>query len=386
MENKRIAVINRTNFKNYGSVLQCFALCEAIKQLGYESEIVWVNGGISDHYDIRFRKIFSSMLTLLVNPGLLNELKRNIKSINATVISEETDRLFNQFVNNYINRSFYTTRQLTRIARSNYYDVFICGSDQIWNPHSLYLDPLLFLQFAPKNKRIAYAPSLGCEEIPAHNKKKLSRYVKSISYVSIRETKGAMLLHDLIGVNYPVVCDPTLLLDSNFWNNYTEDNRKNNYVLCYFLNVPSEIVQKQIEEFAGQNNKTMILLNSKFDAMTCSKLKILYPDCGPCEFLGYVKNADYIFTDSYHGMLFSIIFKKNFASIERDYKEYNQSSRQISILEELGLRERYGKYFTEQMKNQISYSDVYKKLGYFRQKSIEYLKNSIEKVINDGKN
>ena len=376
----KIAIVNRTNLKNYGSVLQVYALCRAVTNLGYNSEVVWESGNISKNFDFRPMKIISSLWKVLTHPSLWKRTLTNAKDMNARVITEKTAVLFDNFVKEEFIQNFYSSKQLKKIAKTNEYKKFICGSDQIWCSTTLYVDPLMYLRFCPKEKRIAYAPSIGRNYIPSYNKRVMKKYISQIPCVSIREDDGKKLVKDLTGRDVPVVADPTLLLDKSEWDKLkTTYNGNKKYLLCYFLDVPSEKTQQKIIKVAKDNN--LLIISLGFSLPFCEKeCEVLYPDCGPREFLGYIESSECVITDSYHGMLFSIIYNKQFFEIKREYKVYDQSSRQQTIIDRLGLQERYIVSEIEDISldKKIDYNLVVEKLQEFRDISLKYLKNSIE--------
>ena len=373
---KKIAVINRSNFKNYGSVLQCYALCEAIRSLGLESELVWVRGNLSENYDFRLNKIISSLFKLATHPYLLKSTVKNVGDMNSRVINEKTTRLFDEFGQNYINQKLYTINELKKVSR-NLYDKIICGSDQIWCSTTLYVDPLMYLRFAPESRRIAYAPSIGRDYIPKYNSSKMKRYISQIPHLSVREMKGKELIKELCGRDAVLVCDPTLLLSKNHYR--TMQNKVEgveNALVCYFLDVPSEKTQKKIADFAKNNDDKIVCLGCRLEYLE-KVCDVVYPDCGPKEFLYVIDCAQRVFTDSYHGMLFSIIFEKNFLSIEREYREYDQSSRQKTILEMFGLDAFYITENDEITENKIDYKSFSEEKNNFIHDSLKFLKESI---------
>ena len=214
----KVAIINRTNFKNYGSVLQCYALCCAVEKLGFESEIVWEEGNISKNFDFRPNKIISSVWKLVTHPSLISSTMTNVSDLSSRVISEKTVALFDEFVSSEVKQKKFPHRELVRRAKSDEYAKFICGSDQIWCSTTLYVDPLMYLRFSPREKRIAYAPSIGRDFIPDYNKRRMKKYISDIPHLSVRETEGARLINELTGMTAKVVLDPTLLHTRTDWN------------------------------------------------------------------------------------------------------------------------------------------------------------------------
>lgn len=375
---KKVAIVNRTNLKNYGSVLQCCALCGAVESLGYEAEIIWETGNLSENYDFRINKILKTGLKLLTHPGLMKATFSSVKYVQQQVISEKTIKFFDSFVENNIRRVFYPSKMMHPKKIGQKYDKFICGSDQVWCTTSLYVDPLMYLRFAPKKKRIAYAPSLGRDYIPKYNRRQIRKYITEIPAVSVRESVGKGLIAELTGRNVPVVLDPTLLVERTFW-----DSRKalleerEDYILCYFLSTPTMNTQNKIFNFLRGQRKKVVALNSRLEYLE-KEIEVIYPDCGPSEFITYVENAESVLTDSYHGMLFCIIYHKTFWSIKREYGEYDQSSRQMSILSMLNLKERYCDTEDLLIQKKIDYIKVEEILNKERIKSLKYLRGALE--------
>jgi len=372
---KKVAVVNRTNLLNYGSVLQVLALNEAIQKFGYESDVIWEEGSVTKNLDLRPRKIIYILFNLLRYPQFIKGTIQDLHSVGKVEYSNATIELFRSFVERYIPRRFFNHDKMKEVGRGNMYHKYICGSDQIWSSTTLYPDPLMYLRFATKNKRVAYAPSLGRSYIPNYNKRILRKYISQIPYVSIRETEGATLLKELIGIDVPVVLDPTLLFDKGFWLKYSVDIDERDYVLCYFLNEPSQLVQDEIIKYA--NGKDIIVLKSQLQYLSNKYQRVQHPDAGPAEFIAYISNSKFVFTDSYHGMLFSINFEKEFLSVERNYGNFNQSTRQKSILSLLDITNNYNT--TGKVSDStLDYNQVKHRLNELRITSYQYLKRALQ--------
>lgn len=376
---RKIAIVNRTNLKNYGSVLQVYALCESIKNLGYDSEIIWEAGNVSKNYDLRIRKIISTGVKLLTHPRLISSTFSNVKYVQQHAISEKTIEMFDRFVDLFVKRKFYPVKKMKKNQVGEIYDKFVCGSDQVWCTTTTYVDPLMYLRFVPKEKRIAYAPSLGRNYIPSYNARQIRKYVNEIPYVSVREYTGKKLIRDLTGRDVPVVVDPTFLLHKLKWDEVKiEPSINQEYFLCYFLSMPTQQTQEKILKYIEQTGKIVVALNSKLEFIE-NKVQVIYPDCGPQEFIGYVSKANCVLTDSYHGMLFSIIYQRQFWSIEREYGEFDQSSRQLSVLKMLNLEDRYLKSKDSISEIEIDYTVAMNKLQCEIEKSIQYIQIALEK-------
>lgn len=373
-----IAVVNRTNLKNYGSVLQVYALCAAVRKLGYESEVVWQSGNMSKNFDIRPNKVLKTFIKMLLYPRLVKSTLKTARGVSSVMIDEEKVRRFDAFVEANFQRSFYSPREIKCVAKSDKYQKFICGSDQVWSSTTLYPDPMMYLRFAPRGKRIAYAPSLGRNYIPEYNKRTIRKYISDIPFVSIREDDGKRLIHELSGRDVPVVADPTLLMRSAEWDTLRIDlDVPQDFVLCYFLDEPSYEAKEAICEYAKTKNKDIVILGT-MEGIDYPHEHVSLPKVGPGEFLTLVSKSDMVITDSYHGMLFAINYHKKFWSVERAYSEFDQSSRQLTVLSRFGLEERYVKKdfcFTDE---EVDYKSIQTKIDEFVAFSMKYLEESLK--------
>ncbi len=375
----KVAVVNRTNLKNYGSVLQCYALCEAIRDLGYEAEIIWEQGNISKNYDFRLNKLFMIAVKMATHPSLISDVMASMKDVKGKSITEGKVKKFDDFVRRNITQKLYPGKLLSQIAKGDEYSKFICGSDQVWCSTTMYIDPMMYLRFAPERKRIAYAPSIGRNYIPNYNRAKMKKYISDIPFVSIREDDGQRLVKELTGRDVPVVLDPTLLIKREKWERlaYSEIQPKEKYAVLYFLDETSETNQQKIAEFLKDQHLCAYSIGQEVSLIEKS-VSIYSPDCGPNDFLSLVQNAEIVITDSYHGMLFSMIFDRNFWAVERAYQQYDQSSRQRTILRHLGLEERYIKNCRDILFKDVDYISVNESLRKMREESICYLKTALE--------
>lgn len=373
-----IAIVNRTNLKNYGSVLQVYALCAAVRKLGHYSEVVWQSGNMSKNFDIRPNKVFKTFIKMMLYPRLVKSTLKTAKDVKGVIIDEEKVLRFDAFVEANFQRAFYSLREIKRVAKSDKYQKFVCGSDQVWSSTTLYPDPMMYLRFAPREKRIAYAPSLGRNYIPEYNKRTIRKYINDIPFVSIREDDGKRLVNELTGRDVPVVADPTLLLRNEEWDKIRINiDTPSKYVLCYFLDNTSTEVKTSICEYAKEKDADIVVLG-QIDGLDFPVQRIHRLMIGPGEFLTLVSNAETVITDSYHGMLFAINYHKKFWSVERAYGEFDQSSRQITVLSRLQLMDRYIKDEIHINDDEIDYETVQKKIDDFVSFSMDYLKKAIE--------
>lgn len=351
---KKVAIITWCNTStNYGETLQAFALQYVIRSLGYAP------------YTISFSTVPRK------------ESKKNSEYIQPFVQCYK----FNNFIKRYMTQVIqcHTKEEVEKSIIEA--DILVCGSDQIWNLD----DYNIVYGLDIKNKgqiKIAYAPSITIDKINSMAKRKLKLLVNALtsySAISIREERSKELLNSEGFDNVELVLDPTLLLNSDIWRRIEKKVLvKKKYILCYFLGSPKEY-KFMVDKLANKNNidkiisidliKGQVLVGAKSFKYTSIE-----------EFLYLVDNAEIICTDSYHGTLFSINFKKNFYVFRRKSTYYKSGDTRITdILSRLGIENRV---INDQLTldlSDINYSKVDRLLIKERKKSIKYLKNSLSK-------
>lgn len=225
------------------------------------------------------------------------------------------------------------------------YETYICGSDQIWNPFSLDNPNVSFFYAAFTGRRkIAYAPSLGISAVPAKYTAKLKSLISTFDWLSAREPQGVAALAELSDKSVEFVVDPTLLIRTEQWDsllplplqlNLAGDKK---YVLAYFLTYNSLYVTAAVSYAKSRNCQLKIFFtDSALYGYDCELLT-----AGPIEFLQYVKQAECLLTDSFHGSIFACIFHTQFIVFKRfGDTERSQDSRVENLLNLMGLSERF---------------------------------------------
>ena len=371
---KKVGICTLFTGYNYGSSLQAFALKKTIDKLGYDPIIFKLSGSLVKGRDVRPKKMFITFFRMLANSRDIRGTIKSFKKNSKANIAPSTIEAFNEFTADYLNPKYVSYREIKKLAKKEDYAAFVCGSDQIWNSTAYYVDPFYYLRFAPKEKRIAYAPSFGRTYVPNYNKNKISKYLNEINHISVRETTGKDIVKEIIDKECTVCLDPTLLLNKSDWENSFNLKRINkNYIFCYFLDKPTEKAKKTIEILAKKTKCQVCYINT-------SKNKLEGIDGGPIGFLNYILNAQYVLTDSFHGVAFSVNFNKKFIVFDRAYTtEKTQSTRITSLLEKLNISFLFD---TTNIKNidSIDYQKVNSILQEERKKSLEYLSTSIRSI------
>lgn len=256
---------------------------------------------------------------------------------------------------------------------NNEFDIFICGSDQIWNLDCTQgVEPAYFLKFANKDKlKIAYAPSLAHVKFAKNYDADLKKAIKDLDYISIREESTLPLIQPLTEKKVSVVLDPTLLLDQKDYELIiSQDKNKSEYIFVYMLEYSVELV-KYCNRFNNERKiKIIYIANNKFSGIKGENVFGIGPD----KFLKYIKEAKYIITNSFHATVFSIIFNKKFVT----FTTKHSSSRMVDLLDKLGISERiYNENFN--IDKDIDYDMVQKKLIDMRKSSLEYLNKALKR-------
>lgn len=328
---------------NYGTKLQAFALHHYLEENGWDNEIINYRFG---------QKQFNLKKLFLPN----RKEYRRINRERQEALSKQPDvkknidvrnKRFERFTQNSyaLSERCDTLEDVNRLAEVRYSAV-VCGSDQIWLP-SHALEKYYLLDFLPDSvKKIAYAPSFGVSTIPGIVRSNYRKALEKFDVVTVREDTGASLIKELTGKDCPVVVDPTLLLTANQWIELLKIERpliQGKYVLAYFIGAAEEHREKARAYAKAHNLKLVILPNIDeiVKADTEYADEPLY-DAGPDDFVNLIKNAEAVFTDSFHGTVFSLIFQRNIYCFERFNKTSKTStnSRIYSLLSKTHLQSR----------------------------------------------
>lgn len=359
----KLAIITLTGYFNYGNRLQNYALQEYISSLLNESILntIW--------YLKYNSSLKENMITLKnIRRYVFNRHGfKNFIDSGKYVYKIIREYNFKKFSDKYINSVFdYEIKP----DLNDRYDYFIAGSDQIWNPHYVDLKNE-FLQFADRNKRIAYAASFGVSEISDDKIEIVKKGLEGIDYISVREQAGAKIVKDLTGRDVPVLVDPTLLLTAEEWERVMERPAwycDEKYILVYFLSKLPNKIKKDIHNLSEKYKlKIVDLMDRENIDYYCSP---------PSEFLYLIKNCSLMYTDSFHGTVFSILNKKPFVVSSRENVSMNMDSRIDTLLSMFHLENRkISKDNNYKIANpmEIEFPDVEAILERERQRSKEFL-------------
>ncbi len=323
---KRIAIITLNSYFNYGNRLQSYALQKIIRDLSKNNlvETIWIK-----KYKSKLEKkiiTYNNIRNYIINRHNWKHLIDTGKCFYDAI----REYNFKKFSDKYIYSVFDYEVKSNLNSR---YEYFIVGSDQIWNPEYTDLKNE-FLQFADRNKRIAYAASFGVSAIKSSKVDVVKRGLEGIDFISVREYAGAKIVKDLTGREVPVLVDPTLLLTTDEWDKIIERPvwyRDEKYILVYFLSKLPDKIKKDIHNLSEQYKLKIVDLMDKEN--------IDYFCSPPSEFLYLIKNCFLMYTDSFHGTVFSILNKRPFVTCSRE-GGINMDSRIDTLLSMFHLENR----------------------------------------------
>lgn len=325
---------------NYGGFLQEMALQDAIKMLGYDCEII-------DY------SISQELNTFSIKRGIKNisydKIKKKIVKNKSNSLSEdatESIKIRKEAFDSYRSDKLVLSKKYSYLELHDEtlnYDKLVCGSDQIWNPD--YNIPSFFLNFGNNNcKKIIYAASIGRSKLSKHERKVYSLLLDNPDYISVREESAKKMISKITKKNVELVLDPTLLHSQEYWEDKANDSNMifQNYIFCYFLNLTDEKI-KEVNTFAKNNNMEIVIipyLHNEDDDLSKKVNGIHVSNVNPADFLNLIRNANFVLTDSFHAVVFSIIFKKEFWCFGRNVGAYNMNSRLYTLLGYTDLQNR----------------------------------------------
>ena len=384
---KKIGLILANPITNYGAHLQAYATQYVIDALGFETEIIdftkvknYTHYYFGKELFIRlfhmFRKVSSTKPDPVIgDASFLQNKKERIqqaKDFRGRMLHDE--------------RVYKSYKELVNDVRN--LDVVLIGSDQMWLP-GVSLGPFHSLRFVPKGvARVSYATSLGVSSYPRYCWNSARNMWNHMNYISVREEQGSKIIKEVCGdsIDVKVVVDPTYLMTKEMWEEAIPSKRMTDkkYVFCYFLG--EDIQAKQCaRRFADKHHLYLISIMSceSFTDIDRTFADETVGAASPEEFVNWIRGAEYVFTDSFHGLAFSVINHKQFFVFYRVRKESKQSrnSRIDNILKMWHCEDRLivdaERNWDVNEVNAIDYKKVESIVAGKRNDSMNYLKNAL---------
>ena len=346
---------------NYGAVLQCYATQEFLRSKGHEVEII----NYRPQYLLQPYLLFNIRRIISRNPILM--LKKVIKEILTFHIRYKRRKGFEKFINNRLILS----ECVDKTSIPSKYDVYIVGSDQIWNSRITNGDDIYFCKFPFKKENKKYISYAASMEATTLDKNTLySKLLNDFDAISVREKNIQALLAPYTNLQIQHVLDPTLMVSPKTWEALpSKSANKDKYVVVYQVaENPNTIrIAEHIAEQIGAKVKILVAWIGKSSS-------IKFQDATPEDFVDTIRNAACVVTTSFHGTAFSVIFNKPFYTIKLNA---GRDTRSESLLKSISLEERLIEIDDTPTFSAIDYSDVNIKLEELRQESQNFLLNNL---------
>ena len=370
MENKlKCGIVTFHSSHNYGSVLQAYAMVKIMQRLGLDAELI----------DFRHPRTIDMYEWQLWSP--YKNWKWNLRELVLRGLfgfGKKREQVFSDFIGNVLVKS---KRVKDKNDIPDIYDVLVCGSDQIWNPFASGCnDPIYYLDFGTTTCKFSYAASSGSVGFGDSNIDLFRKYLSKLKAIGVREQFMQKYINDAFGLASVVNPDPTFLLSAAEWSEIETpyDGLPDKYLLIYTIQR-----QKETIDFANKVAKIMQLPKVQIcndrDLRTLAHKHVDYRlmDVSPQQFLWLFHHASFIVTNTFHGNMFSVIFRRKFI-----HYAINPDDNRITTLHKtIGLNRSNMFYLEdsiENVKNQQDYNkDIEQKIASYIQDGIEFIHSNL---------
>lgn len=356
MQNK-VGIITFHKAISYGAVLQAYALQNFMFSLGIDNEIVdYKCEYMINHYQKTLRR---------TSDNAVKDFLWSLKTASGVRAGRKTTL---EFAGKFLKMSRPYTKENLAEAKDEY-KAFVTGSDQVWSPTCVGFDPAYFLTFAKPEQKYSYAASIAVKEYPKKLKNEFAKRISDFQGCSVREKSGAQIVRELTGKNAGVHIDPTLLLDSAQWDKIANEEKREPYIFLFNVLKPKKLIDYAIK-LAEEKDMKILYLNNRHP-IAHKRIEYLSPVTAD-KFIGLIKNAEYVCTNSFHGYAFSVIYGKKFVVETETAASPNIRAQELS--EYLGLSDRIlSSDRTPDIDCVYDYDNVRRRLEIERKKSAEYL-------------
>lgn len=360
---KPIGILTFHRASNYGAVLQAYALQKVISDMGRDAVIV----------DYRCRAVEEGHRPW----GLFKRHKFPVVLLRC-LVAVRKDRIFGAFRNSRLVLSEQMSADDLE-KRGDEFALFVTGSDQVWNDTFSGMDPVYMLTFADQNRRYSYACSLGFDRFPEGTEQIYRERLAGMQCISVRENRAVDLIGQL-GYSARVDLDPTLLPDRSKWEELMKaPDCREPYILVYTVNEDVHLLEaaRRLSEKTGV--KILYLNNQYRKNRDITRIRYSTPE----EYVGWFAGAEYVFTNSFHGTAFAIIFQKKLKVELETAKKFNVRSR--DLLMNCALPQCVLKNNEEDMEFSIDWAETERRLCDMRRRSLDYIRLIVERAEQNEK-
>lgn len=377
---KTVGIATIHGICNFGSLLQAYATQTTIEKLGYKPFVI--NYKYPNEYHIQeYKKQFPYAnakihFALRLRLALYSRTcRKHDLQKKQLLFAEERKRLLHE-------TEVYATKESIQ-SNPPHYDIFLTGSDQVWNPRYMRGDNTFFLDFVHGVPKIAFSASFGTTVLTDLQKTQIRPLLNDYLSISLREQSGVGMVKEICGKEATCTCDPTLLLSGDEWADIFDDNPliKGEYILCYILTYtadPYPYAAKLIKHLQKHLKKKVVVLDESGRYWMDYRYRS-FRSYGPGQIVNLFKNASFIVSSSFHGAAFSINFQKDFYSL---FPRGVNDERQESLLKLVGAESRFirvGDPLPSPSSFKIhNWKEINEKLGAYRDNSIFYLKQALD--------
>ena len=369
----RILTLTTYEGYNYGASLQAYALQHFLKLQGHDTAII----RFEPEYLMRYYAFWYVNPDSRLNANPITRMLYRIMKWGQRRTTLKRKRVFD-----YFNHQILTETEQKWSSSEMFMqdpakaDLYLCGSDQIWNVlYEAGRDPVFYLEFVKEGKKASYAASFSFLDLPKEHFVRIQRSLQKFDAVSVRELQGKELVEKM-GVDAAWVLDPVFLLSVSEWDSlinrkeilsYEPCDIKEKYLLIYDFEGNAKLKEFAIN-YSRRHNLKIFAITDRFPLRYADKN---FKNAGPVDFIRMIKGCDCFISNSFHGTAFSIIFHKPFFVFNREKAKVN--SRMQSLLQLFGLEDRI-----VVDENEKSYSIDWEKIDKIRgikhMESINFLK------------
>lgn len=368
MKKEQIGIITVHKNVNYGANLQAFASCKYLNKQGFDCSVIdytlpsheksaHLFSWLKQSWDAEKNKSFSRKIKLAVALALSAPWKS--KRLKA----------FAKFRKKHVKmtKPCGTIQDIVNL----HLDTVICGSDQIWNPSITDgINPIFFSAIDGVKTKISYAASVGKDKFDTSDESKVKDLVSALDHCSVREENTAQYISSLTGRKVETVCDPVFLLDKADYENISSKRLiKKDYVLLYSV-VHNDLLTEIAQQYADRHGLELLEICFAKDKNVKHKQVVTY---GPSEFLSSFQYAKTVFTNSFHGTAFSLIFQKDFYIVDNKYG----GSRIVNLLGKVNLLDRLITDTVQEDFPEVDYDNSNKLLQEYVRFSKTFLNNAM---------
>jgi len=350
----KLKIITLHSIYNPGSAWQAYSLQEFLAKNGHDVEI------------IDYRPYYSTIGK--------NKLKGVIRKVLFFKNEKKLKEKYESFINSYIFLTSKRYKSFSALSEANLEaDVFISGSDQLWNmDYDCGNDESYYLAFTKNKRKIAYATSIGKKKIPEEELKTIVNKITGFEMISVREKSTSEILSAKMNRNVHWVCDPVFLLDVDTYKNMTKPLISESYAVVY-LSAESSLLDSIVQNIKETLGCKIVLMGGNRSRCECD---IHIKDLGPIDFISLIENAEIVISSSFHATAFSHIFHKKFGVILPS----NNGERLESLLELSGLSNRIIEKESDinRIYKEINYADIDIAIDEFVNKSKVLLLNLLK--------